>query len=116
MQRISHLQSSICCHFPFWLEFSFIVYRPALAKITEAAKQLASGNLDYEIPVNTEDEIGYLSASLNFMSSQLRDMEDYQKKFVANVSHDFRSPLTSIKGYVEAIAEGQSRRKCRENI
>ena len=33
-------------------------------------------------------------------------MEDYQKKFIANVSHDFRSPLTSIKGYVEAIVDG----------
>ena len=50
--------------------------------------------------------MGYLSASLNYMSSQLRDMEDYQKKFVANVSHDFRSPLTSIKGYVEAMTDG----------
>ena len=50
--------------------------------------------------------MGYLSASLNYMSSQLRDIEDYQKKFVANVSHDFRSPLTSIKGYVEAMADG----------
>lgn len=87
------------------LAFQFFVYRP-LRKITEAAKQYATGNLDYEIPVNTEDEMGYLSASLNFMSSQLRDMEDYQKKFVANVSHDFRSPLTSIKGYVEAMADG----------
>lgn len=87
------------------LAFQFLVYRP-LRKITEAATQYASGNLDYEIPVNTQDEIGYLSASLNYMSSQLRDMEDYQKKFVANVSHDFRSPLTSIKGYVEAMADG----------
>lgn len=59
-----------------------------------------------QIPITTQDEIGYLSASLNYMSSHLRDMEDYQKKFVANVSHDFRSPLTSIKGYVEAIADG----------
>ena len=40
------------------------------------------------------------------MSTQRRDKEDYQKKFVANVSHDFRSPLTSIKGYVEAMADG----------
>lgn len=87
------------------LAFQFFVYRP-LRKITEAAKQYATGNLDYEIPVNTEDEMGYLSASLNYMSSQLRDMEDYQKKFVANVSHDFRSPLTSIKGYVEAMTDG----------
>lgn len=87
------------------LAFHFLVYRP-LHKITKAATQYASGNLEYEIPVTTEDEMGYLSASLNYMSSQLRDMEDYQKKFVANVSHDFRSPLTSIKGYVEAIADG----------
>lgn len=87
------------------LAFQFLVYQP-LRKITEAATQYASGNLEYEIPVNTQDEIGYLSASLNYMSSQLRDMEDYQKKFIANVSHDFRSPLTSIKGYVEAMADG----------
>ena len=59
--------------FSILLGIQFIVYRP-LCKITEAAKQYASGNLDYEIPVNTEDEIGYLSASLNFMSSKLRDM------------------------------------------
>ena len=87
------------------LAFQFLVYRP-LRRITEAATQYASGNLEYEIPVTTQDEMGYLSASLNYMSAQLRDMEDYQKKFVANVSHDFRSPLTSIKGYVEAMADG----------
>ncbi len=91
--------------FVILLAFHFLVYRP-LSLITEAAKQYASGNLEYEIPVNTEDEMGYLSASLNYMSSHLKDMEDYQKKFVANVSHDFRSPLTSIKGYVEAMADG----------
>ena len=40
------------------------------------------------------------------MSVQLKDMDDYQKKIVANVSHDFRSPLTSIKGYVQAMTDG----------
>lgn len=91
--------------FMILLAFQFFVYRP-LRQITEAATQYASGNLNYVIPVKTEDEMGYLSASLNYMSSQLRDIDDYQKKFVANVSHDFRSPLTSIKGYVEAITDG----------
>lgn len=91
--------------FMFLLTYRLTVYRP-LRKITEAAKQYALGNLDYEIPINTEDEMGYLSSSLNYMSSQLRDMDDYQKKFVANVSHDFRSPLTSIRGYVQAMADG----------
>lgn len=91
--------------FMFLIALHFLIYRP-LRTITEAATQYASGNLEYEIPVTTQDEIGYLSASLNYMSRQLKDMEDYQKKFVANVSHDFRSPLTSIKGYLEAMADG----------
>lgn len=91
--------------FAVLIAFQYFVHLP-LRKITEAATQYASGNLDYEIPVYSQDEIGYLSASLNYMSTQLRDMEDYQKKFVANVSHDFRSPLTSIKGYLEAMADG----------
>ena len=91
--------------FMIFLAFELLVHRP-LVEITQAATQYASGNLNYEIPIRTSDEIGYLSASLNYMSSQLRDMENYQKKFVANVSHDFRSPLTSIKGYVEAMADG----------
>ena len=82
-----------------------MVYRP-LRQITEVAREYASGNLDYEIPVTSGDEIGYLSASLNYMSTQLQDMDDYQKKFIGNVSHDFRSPLTSIKGYLEAMADG----------
>ena len=84
---------------------NFLYFRP-LRQITEAATQYASGNLTYEIPVTTHDEMGYLSASLNYMSSQLKDMEEYQKKIVANVSHDFRSPLTSIKGYVQAMTDG----------
>lgn len=73
--------------FSILLGVHFFVYRP-LRKITEAAKQYASGNLEHEIHINTEDEIGYLSASLNYMSSQIRDMNDYEKKFIANVSHD----------------------------
>ena len=91
--------------FIFLLGVHFIVYRP-VKKISEAARQYALGNLDYETPVTAHDEVGYLSASLNYMAAQLKDMDDYQKKIVANVSHDFRSPLTSIKGYVEAMADG----------
>lgn len=91
--------------FCFLLAFHGLVYVP-LRKITEAAKQYASGNLSYEIEVQTHDEMGYLSASLNYMSNQLKDMEDYQKKFIGNVSHDFRSPLTSIRGYIVALSDG----------
>lgn len=85
--------------------FTEMVYLP-LRKITEATEQYASGNMHYEFQVDSEDEIGYLAASLNYMASEIARAEDDQKKFVANVSHDFRSPLTSIKGYLEAMIDG----------
>ena len=85
--------------------FTEMVYMP-LRKITEATEQYASGNMHYEFQVDSEDEIGYLAATLSYMASEIARSEDDQKKFVANVSHDFRSPLTSIKGYLEAMLDG----------
>ncbi|MGN1203637.1 MAG: ATP-binding protein [Lachnospiraceae bacterium] len=85
--------------------FTEIVYKP-LRKITYATEQYASGNMHYEFQVDSEDEMGYLAACLNYMASEIARSEDDQKKFVANVSHDFRSPLTSIKGYLEAMLDG----------
>lgn len=87
------------------LVFTKNVYFP-LKKITAGANEYAQGNLTHHIGVNTRDEMGYLAATLNYMSSELGKMEEYQKNFIANVSHDFRSPLTSIKGYLEAILDG----------
>jgi len=85
--------------------FTEIVYIP-LRKITYATEQYAGGNMHYEFQVESDDEIGYLAACLNYMASQIAGAEDDQKKFVANVSHDFRSPLTSIRGYLEAMIDG----------
>lgn len=85
--------------------FTEMVYIP-LRKITEATEQYASGNMHYEFSVESEDEMGYLAATLSYMASEIARSEDDQKKFVANVSHDFRSPLTSIKGYLEAMIDG----------
>ncbi len=85
--------------------FTEMVYLP-LRRITEATEQYASGNMHYEFQIDSEDEIGYLGATLSYMASEIARSEDDQKKFVANVSHDFRSPLTSIKGYLEAMLDG----------
>ena len=85
--------------------FTEMVYIP-LRKITHATEQYAAGNMHYEFQVDSEDEMGYLAACLNYMASQIAGSEDDQKKFVANVSHDFRSPLTSIRGYLEAMLDG----------
>ncbi len=85
--------------------FTEMVYLP-IRKITEATEQYASGNMHYELQMDSDDEIGYLGATVAYMAQEIARSEDDQKKFVANVSHDFRSPLTSIKGYLEAMLDG----------
>lgn len=87
------------------LLFTFLVYIP-IRKVAKGAKEYASGNFDTKIAVSSNDEIGYLAASLNYMANELHTLEEDQRKFVSNVSHDFRSPLTSIKGYAEAMLDG----------
>ncbi|MDO5410122.1 MAG: HAMP domain-containing sensor histidine kinase [Lachnospiraceae bacterium] len=87
------------------LIFQLCVYRP-LGEIIHAADEYAGGNLKYRCPVTSNDELGYLSATLNYMASELNNTEEYQRKFISNVSHDFRSPLTSIRGYLVAILDG----------
>ncbi len=85
--------------------FTELVYRP-LRKIIRATEQFAAGNYHYELNIESDDELGYLSASLKYMTSQIENAEEDQKKFIANVSHDFRSPLTSIRGFLEAMLDG----------
>ena len=85
--------------------FYTYVYRP-LRKITVGALRYASGDYQTHIKVGGQDEMGYLAETLNFMAEEIQKSDDYQRQFIANVSHDFRSPLTSIKGYLEAMLDG----------
>jgi len=85
--------------------FNFIVYKP-IQEITNAAEQYARGDFSKRIAIDTNDEIGYLADTLNYMATELDTFEEEQRKFISNVSHDFRSPLTSIKGYIEAMIDG----------
>lgn len=81
------------------------VLRP-IAKINAAAREYAKGNFEVRTGVKRKDEIGELSDSLEYMASELSKLDEYRKNFIANISHDFRSPLTSIKGYLEAMLDG----------
>ncbi len=87
------------------LFFLFTVYRP-LRKISKISMAYAKGEFTQKISVHSSDEFGVLADTMNFMATELDTLEEDQRKFVSNVSHDFRSPLTSIKGYVEAILDG----------
>ena len=87
------------------LFFIAFVYSP-ICKMKTAAIHYADGNFHYELNPDSSDELGYLATVLSFMAKQLSSAEDDQKKFVANISHDFRSPLTSIRGYLNAMIDG----------
>ena len=88
------------------LVFQRIYIHEPLQEIVKGAANFGSGNLDYKIPVKRDDEMGYLANSLNYMADRLNENGEYQRRIVANVSHDFRSPLTSIRGYVQAMLDG----------
>ena len=83
----------------------FILHKP-VRKITRAAREYADGKLNYELSVKTHDELGYLADTLNNMAHELDRTGEYQRQFISNVSHELRSPLTSIKGYITAILDG----------
>lgn len=93
------------CAFVILAVFSYTAYIP-IRKITAAADHYASGDFSQQINVHSNDEIGYLASTLNYMANELNTSEEDQRKFISNVSHDFRSPLTSIKGYIEAMLDG----------
>ena len=81
------------------------IHRP-LKQMLRSAAAYAEGAYETPIPVQQEDELGFLANVMNFMAHELDSLEEDQRKFISNISHDFRSPLTSIKGYAEAMADG----------
>lgn len=87
------------------LIFGLTIYRP-LNSIVKAASSYADGDFNASIDLHRSDEIGFLADTMNYMALELNSLENDQHKFVSNVSHDFRSPLTSIKGYAQAMMDG----------
>ena len=84
---------------------SFKIIRP-IKRLAEVAQDYSTGDFDAKTGIHTKDEIGQLADSMEYMASELSKLEEYRHDFISNISHDFRSPLTSIRGYVTAIQDG----------
>lgn len=90
----------------FIIIFHIFYYRPT-KKIKKAVNEYAKGNFNYEgANIHSKDELYDISEKLKFIAKEMRETDKVQKNFIANISHDFRSPLTSIKGYIEAMLDG----------
>jgi len=77
-----------------------------LLEIEAAAERFAHGDLDQLIAVPDSSPLANLVRALNRMAEQLKHLEDVRRDFVANVSHELKTPLTAIKGFVEMLQDG----------
>ncbi len=98
------------------LAFIFWIYRGVmqpLEKMQVAAHNIRDGNLDFELHPETKDEIGDLCRDLEDMRKRLKDnaeeklrYDKQSKELISNISHDLKTPVTTIKGYAEGILDG----------
>ncbi len=102
----NYLTLSVCCLLSalILIYVNYYVSRP-VNKMIDAIDSYGKGNFFEKINLHRNDEIGRLAASLDYMVAEFSSINEYQKNFITNVSHDFRSPLTSIKGYAEAMLD-----------
>ena len=86
------------------------VYVP-VRRVTNAAEEIARGNYEQQVPVDGPKEVKGLAKSFNQMSKQVKHSQQMLRDFVADVSHELRSPLTSIKGFAQAMVDGTAKGK-----
>lgn len=85
--------------------FSYNLVRP-LKQMAQAAKQFGKGDFSVRVNETTNDEIGQLAVAFNNMAESLSSSEQIRKSFVANVSHELKTPMTTIAGFIDGILDG----------
>jgi two-component system, OmpR family, sensor kinase len=87
---------------------SYVVARALARRVKRlelAAEKVAAGDFDQPIPVDSGDELGQLAIAFNQMQRQLGQLESARKKFIATASHELRTPIFSLGGFVELLED-----------
>ncbi|HVS28634.1 MAG TPA: HAMP domain-containing sensor histidine kinase [Solirubrobacteraceae bacterium] len=74
-------------------------------RLERAAEQVAAGDFSQSIPIESEDEIGQLAVAFNEMQRQLAQLDSARKRFIAIASHELRTPIFSLSGFVELLED-----------
>lgn len=77
-----------------------------MQKLIEATEKIAQGKYDVHVRVDSDDEVAQLANALNQMALKLEEIEILRRELVANISHELATPLTNIRGYLEALNDG----------
>lgn len=78
-----------------------------LRSLTEATQEVASGNFDVQVAVGGTEEFERLAASFNEMTKELSSIETLRNDFASNISHEFKTPVVSIRGYAKRLKKDQ---------
>ncbi len=84
---------------------TYRLVRP-LKQMAEATRRFAEGDFSYRLTVRGRDEVAQLAAALNSMAASLSSVEGTHRQFVGNVSHELKTPMTTISGFIDGILDG----------
>lgn len=85
--------------------YTYNTVRP-LRQMAQAAKSFGAGDFSSRVPVTSQDEIGQLAIAFNNMADSLATSEGTRRSFIANVSHELKTPMTTIAGFIDGILDG----------
>ena len=77
-----------------------------LRRISEAARKFGGGDFSVRVPITGDDEVAQLAVTFNTMARNLEDIDSSRSNFMGNIAHELRTPMTSIKGFIDGMLDG----------